>query len=212
MINPFVLASNRISCAIDNCRDKNFCGQKLGVFVPTPFAKTHGATGSQSASYPGLDVVLKDLVLTPDDSFIDIGCGKGRVLAYLLSKGYTRCRLMGVEINPQVAAIARSWSSKYKNVEIVEGDAFGLDFNDYTVLFMYRPMDRDAFFLFINLLEMTLTHEVKVYYYADGESGFYLNERPGWDLITRQDIYHVHGRYIHTVPQSYSIWKYTPAG
>ena len=195
MINPFVLASNRISCAIDNCRDKKFCGQKLGVFVPTPFAKTHGATGSQSASYPGLDVVLKDLVLMPDDSFIDIGCGKGRVLAYLLS-----------------AAIARSWSSKYKNVEIVEGDAFGLDFNDYTVLFMYRPMDRDAFYLFINLLEMTLTHEVKVYYYADGESGFYLNERPGWDLITRQDIYHVHGRYIHTIPQRYSIWKYTPAG
>ena len=212
MINPFVLASNRISCAIDNCRDKKFCGQKLGVFVPTPFAKTHGATGSQSASYPGLDVVLKDLVLTPDDSFIDIGCGKGRVLAYLLSKGYTRCRLTGVEINPQVAAIARSWSSKYKNVEIVEGDAFGLDFNDYKVLFMYRPMDRDAFFLFINLLEMTLTHEVKIYYYADGESGFYLTDRAGWHLLDRHDIYHVHGRYIHTVPQSYSIWKYTPAG
>lgn len=196
---------------LDNKRDKKFCGNELGVFVPSPFTGSHGATGSQSAPYQGLDIVLKDLDLTPDDSFIDIGCGKGRVLAYLLGKGYS-CRLTGVEINPQVAEVARSWSSGYGNVEIVEGDAFGLDFNDYTVLFMYRPMDRDAFILFVNLLEMTLTHEIRLYYYADGESGFYLNERPGWNLKIREDIYRVRGRYIHTVPQRYSVWTYTPAG
>ena len=211
MVNPFVFVLNKISCALDNGRDKKFCGHELGVFVPTPFSKTHGATGSQSAPYPGLDVVLKDLNLTPDDSFIDIGCGKGRVLAYLLSKGYTRCRITGVEINPEVASVARSWSSKYSNVEIVEGDAFGLDFNDYTVLFMYRPMDSDAFLMFINLLEMTLTHDIRFYYYADGESGFYLNERPGWHLITREEIYHVRGRFIHNYPQRYSVWTYSPS-
>ena len=195
----------------DNKRDKKFCGKELGVFVPSPFTRSHGATGSQSAPYLGLDIVLNGLDLTPDDSFIDIGCGKGRVLAYLLDKGYS-CRLTGVEINPQVASVARSWSSGYSNVEIVEGDAFGLDFNDYTVLFMYRPMDMDAFILFVNLLEMTLTHEIRLYYYADGESGFYLNERPGWNLKIREGIYRVKGRYIHTVPQRYSVWTYTPKG
>lgn len=209
MINPFVELSFRLSCKLDNKRDKEFCGKELGVFVPTPFAKSHGATGSQSAPYPGLDIVLKDLILTPEDSFIDIGCGKGRVLAYLAGKGYT-CTLTGVEINSQVADVARSWSSGFRNIEIIEGDAFGLDFNDYTVLFMYRPMDMETFILFVNLLEMTLNHDIRFYYYADGESGFYLNERPGWRLKKREDIYRVNGRYIHTVPQRYSVWTYTP--
>ena len=208
--NPIVVLSNRISCSLDNGRDKKFCGKELGVFVPTPFSKSHGATGSQSAPYLGLDVVLQDLHMTPDDSFIDIGCGKGRVLAYLLSRGYTRCSITGVEINPDVANIARGWTAAYKNVEIVEGDAFGLDFNDYTVLFMYRPMETDAFIMFVNLLEMTLTHDIRFYYYADGQSGYYLNERPGWHLERRENIYHVHGWYIHTVPQRYSVWTYSP--
>ena len=209
--NPIAVLSNRISCSLDNGRDKKFCGKELGVFVPTPFSKSHGATGSQSAPYLGLDVVLQDLHMTPDDSFIDIGCGKGRVLAYLLSRGYTRCSITGVEINPDVANIARGWTAAYKNVEIVEGDAFGLDFNDYTVLFMYRPMETDTFKLFVNLLEMQLSHKIRLYYYVDHQSGYYLNDRPGWNLIRREDIYREGGYYIHKEPQRYSVWEYVPA-
>ncbi len=185
------------------------CGEKLGVFVPSPFDKEVGATGCQSAPYKGLDVVLKDLDLSSDDSFVDIGCGKGRVIAYLVGKGVP-CSITGIEINPEVASVASRWTKRYRNVEIVEGDAFGLDYNDYTVLFMYRPMESDAFICFINLLEMTLTHPVKLYYYADGQSGYYLNDRPGWNLIERHEIQHVGGRYIHLVPQRYSVWTYNP--
>ena len=185
------------------------CGEKLGVFVPSPFDKEVGATGCQSAPYKGLDVVLKSLDLTIDDSFIDIGCGKGRVIAYLVGRG-CRSRITGIEINPEVASVASRWTKRYHNVEIVEGDAFGLDYNDYTVLFMYRPMESDVFKGFVNLLEMTLTHPVKFYYYADGQSGYYLNERPGWSLIERQEIQRVGGRYIHLVPQRFSVWTYTP--
>ena len=210
MINPFVVISNKIACSLDNSRDKKVCGKKLGVFVPTPFARTHGATGSQSAPYLGLDIVLSDLKFDQGESFIDIGCGKGRVLAYLVSKGF-KGKITGVELNPQVASVARSWTSNYRNIEIIEGDAFGVDFNNYTVLFMYRPMDMDTFIMFVNLLEMTLKKEIKLYYYADGESGFYLNERPGWDMLIREDIYKAGGYYIHKIPQRYSVWIYRPA-
>ena len=146
--------------------------------------------------------------LTPE-RIIDIGCGKGRVLAYLVGKGVP-CKLTGIEINPEVASVADRWTKRYRNIEIVEGDAFGLDYNDYTVLFMYRPMESDVFKGFVNLLEMTLTHPVKFYYYADGQSGYYLNERPGWDLMRREELHSARGFYIHKVPQRFSVWQYTP--
>ena len=151
MINPIVLLSNKISCALDNKRDKKISGRNLGVFVPTPFARSHGATGSQSAPYLGLAKVMQDFDPKPEDSFIDIGCGKGRVIAYLLSNN-CKCRITGIELNPSVASVAKEWTSCFPNVEIIEGDAFGLDYNDYNVLFMYRPMETDTFKLFVNLL------------------------------------------------------------
>ena len=87
-MNPFIALSNRLSCKLDERRDKKICGMSLGAFVPTPYAESHGATGSQSAPYPGLDIILRDLVLAKEDSFIDIGCGKGRVIAYMASRGF----------------------------------------------------------------------------------------------------------------------------
>ena len=209
MINPFVALSNRISCAFDAAKDKKNCGRKLGVFVPTPYADSHGATGSQSAPYIGLGKVLKGLYLARNDSFVDIGCGKGRVIAYLLSRGF-QCSITGIEINPEVASVAKDWTAKYNNVEIVEGDAFGLDYNDYNVLFMYRPMETDTFKLFIDLLEMTLTHSIRLYYYVDGQSGYHLNDRPGWTLEKRHNIFFVKGLFIHREPQRYSVWTYSP--
>ena len=208
-MNPFVVLSNKFSCRLDSNKDRKISGRNLGVFVPTPYAKNYGSTGSQSVPYLGIDEVLKDLRLTSDDSFIDIGCGKGRVIAYLLDRGCP-CKITGIEINPQVASVAKEWTKAYPKVEIIEGDAFGLDYNDYTVLFMYRPMETDTFKLFVELLEMQLNHSIKLYYYVDAQSGYYLNDRPGWNLIKREEIFRIKGRYIHKEPQRYSIWTYEP--
>jgi len=208
-VNPFVALSNKISCRLDAGRDKKICGMNLGAFVPTPFAESHGATGSQSAPYQGLDIILKDLVLTRDDSFIDIGCGKGRVIAYMVSRNFP-CRITGIEINPVVAGVAKRWTSRYPDIEIIEGDAFGLDYNDYTVLFMYRPMEEFTFKMFVEYLEETLTHPIKLYYYVDVQSGYYLNDRPGWTLLERSELFFVRGLFIHKEPQRYSVWNYTP--
>lgn len=208
-MNPVVVISNKFSCWFDSKKDRKISGRNLGVFVPTPYAKNYGSTGSQSVPYPGIAEVMKDLTLTKDDSFIDIGCGKGRVIAHLIDQGCP-CKITGIEINPVVASVAKDWTKSYRNVEIIEGDAFGLDYNDYTVLFMYRPMETDTFKLFVNLLEMQLVHSIRLYYYVDAQSGYYLNDRPGWNLIRREEIYRVNGRYIHKEPQRYSVWTYEP--
>ena len=207
--NPFILLSVKISRRLDATRDKKICGADLARFVATPYSDTKGATGSQSAPYRGLEEVFAEVPITSEDSFIDVGCGKGRVLAYLVSRN-APCRITGIELNPEVASVASGWSSRFPNVEVIEGDAFDLDYNDYTILFMYRPMETDAFMDFIDMLEKSLAHNITVIYYADGQSGYYLNDRPGWKLIKRKEIQRVGGLYIHKDPQRYSIWKYSP--
>ncbi|SCW35657.1 Methyltransferase domain-containing protein [Ruminococcaceae bacterium YRB3002] len=210
MIKLFVTLSVHISRLAELVRDLKICGTTLGRFVPTPYAASHGATGSQSVPYLGLEDLFENHKLGPDDSFIDIGCGKGRVLAYMVSKGVP-CSLAGVEINPEVASVARQWSARYSQISIITGDAFELDYNNYTVLFMYRPMETDAFISFVNKLERELRHRIMLYYYADSESGYYLNDRPGWHLISRHEIFRERGLYIHKEPQRYSVWSYQPA-
>ena len=63
MNNPLVLLSNKYSCWLDSKKDRKISGRNLGVFVPTPYAKNYGSTGSQSVPYPGIKEVLKDLTL-----------------------------------------------------------------------------------------------------------------------------------------------------
>lgn len=209
MINPVVAVSLRISRFLDQRRDKRICGMSLARFVPSRYSKTHGATGSQSVPYRGLEEIFANIGSVSKGSLIDIGCGKGRVLAYLMSTG-ADISLTGVEIDPEIADTARKWSEGYPQIRVITGNAFELDYNEYTMLFMYRPMVADTFKEFIGMLEETLTHKVTLYYYADSESGYYLNDRRNWHLVSRHEIYKVHGLYIHREPQRYSIWTYDP--
>ena len=209
MINPAVAVSVKLSRFLDHRRDKRICGMSLAGFVPTRYGETHGATGSQSAPYRGLEEIFEHIKLDGNESFIDIGCGKGRVLAYMVSIGVPY-PLTGVELDPDVASVAKSWTSRYPGVNVINGNAFELDYNDYSILFMYRPMETDTFKEFIDYLEGHLRRKVTLYYYADSQSGYYLNDRTNWRLISRHEIFKVKGLYIHREPQRYSIWTYDP--
>lgn len=172
--------------------------------------ETLGATGSQSTSYWALDKVFSDDVFTENDCFVDIGCGKGRVLAYLIRRKVP-CKLSGIEMNKDVAGYAQKWTSRYDSISVLNANAFNVDFNDYTVLFMARPFELDAFCKFIVELENNLKHTVKLYYYYDSQSGGYLEKRSGWKLIRRDWVFVSHGIFLHGSPQRYTVWKYTPS-
>ena len=55
-------------------------------------------TGSQSTHYSILKKIFDKVNIDESDSFIDVGCGKGRVLAYLVMHDY-KCAITGIEIN-----------------------------------------------------------------------------------------------------------------
>ena len=149
--------------------DKKICGVSLLKYAPSEHREDMGATGSQSTRYWMLDDVFGDSFPDDTDSVIDVGCGRGRLLAYMLKRGF-KGRVTGIELNESVAEYAESWSRKYSNITVIPGDAFALDYNDYTVLFMARPFEPPFFANFLEKLESELAHPITLYYLCDRQS------------------------------------------
>lgn len=209
LIRKYISLSIKICNLFDGMKDRKICGCSLVKYVPSLYRETMGATGSHSTCYWTLDQVFKDESFDTNDSFIDVSCGKGRVLAYLQGK-FASCKLTGIELNKEVAEYAQNWAEKHKNITIINGNAFDLDYNDYTILFMGRPFEPEMFYQFIEKLERELKHPVKLYYWYDQQSGNYLNDRKGWEMHKREKIFMSHGLFMFHNPQRYSIWTFTP--
>lgn len=190
----------------DSFIDKRICGVSL-----TKYAKSvnKGSTGSQSTPYLVLEDVFKGAEFKPSDSFIDVGCGRGRVLAYMVREKYP-CKINGVELNQDVASFAQNWAKKYSQVNVICADAFSVDYNNYSIIYMGRPFEPELFYKFINYLESNLTHPVKLYYWVEQQSGPYLDGRKGWRRLKRKRLFWRKGYFIANTPQRYSIWTFTP--
>lgn len=106
--------------------------------------------------------------------FVDVGCGAGRPLAYFSSLGFER--MVGIEINPMAADLAREnvrrirpgWS-RAGRIDILTTDvlASGLDFTG-SVLYLANPFGRSTMRAFAERLrEQILARpggEILVYY------------------------------------------------
>jgi SAM-dependent methyltransferase len=92
--------------------------------------------------YDRINRILDSLRIGPQDSFVDLGCGKGRVVfacALLRVK-----RITGVELDHALMTKAREnlgrlrWAVT-RNIGLVEGDASEYAFTDETVVFAFNP-------------------------------------------------------------------------
>ena len=204
--------SSSILHLIDACIDYRICGQSLVKYVPSVFRDDLngvGSTGSQSTSYIILNRIFSHVVLTEQDIFLDVGCGKGRVLAFLLKKRVP-CKLCGIEINEISGQVAMEWTKKYDQISVTLGDAFQLDYAAYSVLFFGRPFLPKTFLQFIEKIEAELMHPITLIYWVDQQSGYMLKNRPGWEMQFRETLKTVCGLKIAKTPQYYSIWTYDP--
>lgn len=84
--------------------------------------------------------VLDSLKITPRDAIVDFGAGKGGAL--ITMSHYPFARIMGVEISPELVAIARQNLAKLgiTNVEMVVSDATNfLDLDGYNYFYFFSP-------------------------------------------------------------------------
>ena len=191
-------------------KDKSICGMSLADYVPSPFRQEKGACDSESTHYHYLREVFGGDCFGREDRVLDVGCGKGRVLAFF-AENYPECRIDGVELNPAVAAEAQSWTGRYPRLRVIEGDAFSLDLDAYTVFLLGRPFLPETFEAFIRKIEGEMTHPLRVYAWWDAPAGDYPAKRRGWKLL-RRAWYYKRGLFPAIyAPQRYSVWEYRPA-
>lgn len=91
-------------------------------------------------SYPQTRKALMGLKLTAADTFIDIGCGKGRITS--LAARYTPARVVGVEYDAGFCRIAEQNARKLgveHRVTIVHSSAEDFDYAGINVFFMFTP-------------------------------------------------------------------------
>jgi SAM-dependent methyltransferase len=90
---------------------------------------------------------MKPVRAPPGSVFVDLGCGKGRVLLLAANHGFKS--VVGVEFSPELCRTARSNIAAYRRLispstefEIIEGDVSDYQMrDDETVFFLFNPFD-----------------------------------------------------------------------
>jgi len=110
------------------------------------FQKEHAVIYQATRVLP-LRRLFKKLNIPKDYSFIDIGCGKGRVLLIAAEYGFEEVK--GIEFSSNLTAIANKNISKYKIqtnsstfFDVINVDATDYKFNNIEdVFFLFNPFD-----------------------------------------------------------------------
>lgn len=125
----------------------------------------------------------------PSDVLVDVGCGKGRVINWWLSQG-ARNRIVGIEINPEVAAATAKRLRRYPNVTIVAGDATTAVPSDATLLYTYNPFDRPTMERFKAMLVERFAQRGITLLYWNAEHLDVFRGDPDWDveIIALDDV------------------------
>ena len=197
---------------LERITDMRICGELLGEYVPSIDRDDKngiGGTGSESTYYALLRRIFSHLQLSSTDKLMDVGCGKGRVLAFLIKQKYP-CEIYGIEHNEEVGKIAARWTQRYEHAHIIFGDALQHDYNPYTVITIGRPFLPKTFEQFIMHLENILTHPITLIVWYDYQNRPFLYNRTGWKMICQGQVSRIHGIMIWQPPHGYSIWSYNP--
>ncbi|HXC16002.1 MAG TPA: class I SAM-dependent methyltransferase [Holophagaceae bacterium] len=125
----------------------------------------------------------------PLDAFVDVGCGTGRPLAYLSRLGFKR--MVGIEINPDVADQARqnlrrikpTWK-RAESLEVLTEDVLAADFDfTGTIVYLANPFGKTTMLAFARRLKAQLLarpgSEILVYYALPLSDGALMETFPG---------------------------------
>lgn len=106
--------------------------------------------GYQGSGWIDLRRMLRPGEVRPDDVFVDLGSGKGKVV--MLAARYPFARVIGVEISEQLTEIARRnlasarGRRRAKQVELVTADVLEYEIPaDASVVYLYNPFRGSLF-------------------------------------------------------------------
>ncbi len=106
-------------------------------------------------------IVLRCLPIQASDSFLDLGCGKGRVMRLALQHPFRE--VWGVELMPPVAALARRNLRRFPQAHVITGDAREVELPKSDWAFLFQPFSWE---ITLAVLERLRGREVRVVYHS----------------------------------------------
>ncbi|MDF2571599.1 MAG: GCN5-related N-acetyltransferase [Sporomusa sp.] len=148
----------------DAILDLKYSGRLLRGHLPTAY-KHLGANDVYHTEYSAMDIIFSQVNIRPHDVLVDVGCGKGRVINYWLSQGYTNT-MYGLEIDPLVAQETAEQFSAWPNVNIAFGDAIKNLPPDGSIFYLYNPFSCEKFYEFESqIAKLAQTNKITLVYY-----------------------------------------------
>ena len=126
--------ARKIKSAVADLRHGGYTG---GIH-PTRYGPL-GATHTVSTKHALIPYLLGP-VLEKGDVFVDIGCGRGRVLNWVIDDGRA-AQVFGLEIEKRFAAEVALRHRDREHVTVVAGEALAALPDAATVLYMWNPFD-----------------------------------------------------------------------
>jgi 16S rRNA G966 N2-methylase RsmD len=127
--------------------------------------------------------IFKSLCICSNDSFIDIGCGKGYVLTWAAKQPYKK--VTGIDIDTQLIHIAKnnlSILNLQNRVDVLVADAANFDYDEYNHLFFFDPFPEEIMKLTIDCTckslkrkprELTIIYHKPTHHHLFMETGLF---------------------------------------
>lgn len=157
-------------------------------------------------NYSAIWAILNCLELRPSDVFVDLGCGKGRVVC--CASRFNMKAVIGVEVETQLCDIAKANAARVRerrsSITIVNSPVQNFEYSIGTVFYLFNPFGIATLKTVLAKLEQSLRENprrIRIVYVFPAheallrESGWLENECR-WDV--RSDV-----RFQHNV----SFWK-----
>jgi len=192
--------------------DQIYCTDTSGLVPARDLVTGHPNDEHVTAYYGVAPSILRTLVQhwlgtnpphhITDYTFLDIGAGKGR--AILLASEFPFRQVIGVELNPAMANIARSnaeiWrrvhsadptSSATAPIQIIEDDALNLAFPlTPTLVFLFHPFEDPVLKLLLRRIETIFADRIGTLdlLYVNAEHGATLDRHTAFTLLWQGSV------------------------
>jgi SAM-dependent methyltransferase len=155
--------------------------------VDTGYAD-QGAHGMHNTPYDVLAKIFTPGTIGAGDVLVDVGCGKGRVINWWLRCAH-RNRIIGIELDPEMADQARRRLRRHGNVSIICGDAIENLPREGTVFYLYNPFEASVLRAFRDRLAELLddSRRVRIYYYHPIHIAVFEDD-PRWEVVDRWPV------------------------